>query len=61
MTTPKQRSLADHVGVREPSVGSFRIVVENSLHLGKIEIQDGDKKQHIRLMRDSMLALAAPI
>lgn len=38
-----------------------RMVVENSLRLGEIEITDGDKQEHAGLMRDSMIALAAPI
>lgn len=38
-----------------------RMVVENSLRLGQIEINDGDKQEHATIMRDSMIALAAPI
>jgi 2-polyprenyl-6-methoxyphenol hydroxylase-like FAD-dependent oxidoreductase len=38
-----------------------RMVVENSLRLGEIEIHDGDKAEHAGIMRDSMIALAQPI
>ncbi|SRR5579883_39358 len=38
-----------------------RMVVENSLRLGEIEIKDGDPAEHARIMRESMTALAAPI
>jgi 2-polyprenyl-6-methoxyphenol hydroxylase-like FAD-dependent oxidoreductase len=38
-----------------------RMVVENSGRLGEIEIQGGDKEEHARIMRDSMMALAQPI
>ena len=38
-----------------------RMVVENSLRLGQIEIHDGDKQEHALIMRQSMMALAAPI
>lgn len=38
-----------------------RMVVENSLRLGEIEIHDGDKQEHAGIMRESMIALAAPI
>jgi 2-polyprenyl-6-methoxyphenol hydroxylase-like FAD-dependent oxidoreductase len=38
-----------------------RMVVENSAHLGRIEIEDGDKDEHARIMRDSLLALTHPI
>ncbi|UUX95116.1 FAD-dependent oxidoreductase [Aquabacterium sp. J223] len=38
-----------------------RMVVENSLRLGEIEIANGDKDEHGRIMRDSMMALAQPI
>jgi 2-polyprenyl-6-methoxyphenol hydroxylase-like FAD-dependent oxidoreductase len=37
-----------------------RMVVENSNRLGEIEITGGDKEEHARIMRDSMIALAAP-
>jgi len=37
------------------------MVVENSLRLGEIEIHDGDKQEHAAIMRESMMALAAPI
>jgi len=38
-----------------------RMVVENSLRLGEIEIHDGDKQEHAATMRTSMMALAAPM
>jgi 2-polyprenyl-6-methoxyphenol hydroxylase-like FAD-dependent oxidoreductase len=38
-----------------------RMVVENSLRLGEIEIHNGDKAEHSGIMRDSMMALAQPI
>ncbi|GIL01866.1 MAG: hypothetical protein BroJett030_17650 [Alphaproteobacteria bacterium] len=38
-----------------------RMVVENSLRLGEIEITDGDKQEHAAIMRESIIALAAPI
>lgn len=38
-----------------------RMVVKNSLRLGEIEIEDGDKQEHAGIMRDSMIALAQPI
>ena len=38
-----------------------RMVVGNSLRLGEIEIHDGDKQEHAAIMRESMMALAAPI
>jgi 2-polyprenyl-6-methoxyphenol hydroxylase-like FAD-dependent oxidoreductase len=38
-----------------------RMVVENSLRLGEIEINDGDKQEHSAIMRDSLNALMAPI
>ena len=38
-----------------------RLVVENSGRLGEIEIAGGDKAEHARLMRESMMALAQPI
>jgi 2-polyprenyl-6-methoxyphenol hydroxylase-like FAD-dependent oxidoreductase len=38
-----------------------RMVVENSLRLGEIEINDGDKQEHSAIMRDSLTALMAPI
>lgn len=38
-----------------------RMVVENSLRLGEIEIADGNKQEHAGIMRDSLAALAAPI
>ncbi|MBX3574501.1 MAG: FAD-dependent oxidoreductase [Mesorhizobium sp.] len=38
-----------------------RMVVENSLRLGEIEISNGDKQEHAAIMRNSIMALAAPI
>ena len=38
-----------------------RMVVENSLRLGEIEIAGGDKEEHARIMRESLIALAQPI
>lgn len=38
-----------------------RMVVENSGRLAQIEIEGGDKQEHMGIMRDSMKALAQPI
>ena len=38
-----------------------RLVVENSLRLGQIEIANGDKDEHGQIMRSTLMALAAPI
>ncbi len=38
-----------------------RMVVENSFRLGEIEIAGGDKEEHGRIMRESLMALAQPI
>ena len=38
-----------------------RLVVENSVRLGEIEITGGDPAEHGKIMRESMMALAAPI
>lgn len=38
-----------------------RMVVENSARLGEIEIEGGDKEEHSRIMRESLVALAEPI
>lgn len=38
-----------------------KMVVQNSLRLGEIEISGGSKDEHSQLMRDSMIALLAPI
>jgi 2-polyprenyl-6-methoxyphenol hydroxylase-like FAD-dependent oxidoreductase len=38
-----------------------RMVVQNSARLGEIEIQGGDKEEHARIMRESLMALAQPI
>lgn len=64
--------LADELG-RHETVGAAlaafqdrrwercRMVVENSSRLGEIEMAGGDKEEHGRIMRESMLALAQPI
>ena len=38
-----------------------RMVVENSSRLGEIEIEGGDKEEHARIMRSSLMSLAEPI
>jgi 2-polyprenyl-6-methoxyphenol hydroxylase-like FAD-dependent oxidoreductase len=38
-----------------------RMVVENSSRLGQIEIENGSREEHGRIMRESLMALAAPI
>lgn len=38
-----------------------RMVVQNSARLGEIEIAGGDKDEHARIMRESLIALAEPI
>jgi 2-polyprenyl-6-methoxyphenol hydroxylase-like FAD-dependent oxidoreductase len=38
-----------------------RMVVENSIRLGEIEIAGGDKDEHSRIMLESLMALAQPI
>lgn len=38
-----------------------RMVVENSLRLGEIEMTNGSKEEHSQIMRDSLMALAQPI
>jgi len=38
-----------------------RMVVENSLRLGEIEVAGGDKEEHARIMRESLMALAQAI
>jgi 2-polyprenyl-6-methoxyphenol hydroxylase-like FAD-dependent oxidoreductase len=38
-----------------------RMVVQNSLRLGEIEIHDGDRQEHAGIMRQSLMALAQPI
>lgn len=38
-----------------------RMVVENSARLGQIEISGGDKAEHSAIMRETLMALAAPI
>ena len=38
-----------------------RLVVQNSLRLGEIEIAGGDKDEHARIMRESLMALAQPV
>ncbi len=38
-----------------------RMVVENSCRLGEIEIAGGDKEEHGRIMRETLMSLAGPI
>ncbi|RVU43713.1 FAD-dependent oxidoreductase [Rubrivivax rivuli] len=38
-----------------------RMVVENSARLGEIEVAGGDKEEHAKIMRASLMALAQPI
>jgi 2-polyprenyl-6-methoxyphenol hydroxylase-like FAD-dependent oxidoreductase len=38
-----------------------RMVVQNSGRLGEIEIQGGDREEHGRIMRQTLMALAEPI
>lgn len=38
-----------------------RMVVENSVRLGEIEIANGDKAEHAQIMRATMMALCDPI
>ena len=38
-----------------------RMVVENSARLGEIETTSGDRDDHGRIMRESLMALAGPI
>jgi 2-polyprenyl-6-methoxyphenol hydroxylase-like FAD-dependent oxidoreductase len=38
-----------------------RMVVENSLRLGQIEMENGSKEEHGQIMRETAMALAAPI
>ena len=38
-----------------------RMVVQNSARLGEIEVAGGDKEEHARIMRESLMALAPPI
>lgn len=38
-----------------------RMVVQNSARLGEIEMTGGDKAVHSQIMRDTLMALAAPI
>lgn len=64
--------LADELG-RQPDIAQAlaafegrrwercRMVVENSARLGQIEIEGGDKEEHARIMRESLMALAQPI
>ena len=59
----------DSAGALEQGLAAFearrwercRMVVENSVRLGEIEISGGDPAEHGRIMRESMIALAAPI
>lgn len=38
-----------------------RMVVENSARLGQIEMENGSKDEHGQIMRETLMALAAPI
>lgn len=38
-----------------------RMVVHNSGRLGEIEVSGGDRAEHAQIMRDTLMALAAPI
>jgi 2-polyprenyl-6-methoxyphenol hydroxylase-like FAD-dependent oxidoreductase len=38
-----------------------RLVIHNSERLCRIEMENGDKAEHAKIMRDSIVALAAPI
>jgi 2-polyprenyl-6-methoxyphenol hydroxylase-like FAD-dependent oxidoreductase len=38
-----------------------RMVVQNSLRLGQIEIESGDMKEHAGIMRDSIMSLSSPL
>ena len=38
-----------------------RMVVQNSIRLGEIEMEGGDKEEHSRIMRESLMALAQAI
>ena len=38
-----------------------RMVVENSLRLGELEVSGGDKEEQARIMQTSLMALGAPI
>jgi 2-polyprenyl-6-methoxyphenol hydroxylase-like FAD-dependent oxidoreductase len=38
-----------------------RMVVQNSGRLGEIEIAGGDKEEHAKIMRETLMALAGPI
>lgn len=59
----------DHADNVPAALGAFearrwercRMVVENSLKLGEIEISGGDQAEYGRIFRDSLIALAAPI
>ena len=37
------------------------MVIQNSERLCRIEMENGDKAEHAKIMRESMIALAAPI
>jgi len=37
-----------------------RLVAENSARLGEIEMRDGDRREHARIMQESFMALAEP-
>lgn len=46
---------------RERRFERCRMVVDNSMRLLEIEIHDGDRQEHAAIMRESLMALAAPI
>jgi 2-polyprenyl-6-methoxyphenol hydroxylase-like FAD-dependent oxidoreductase len=48
-------------GFEERRWDRCRMVVENSLRLGEIEIADGDKREHAELMRATAMRIAQPI
>lgn len=57
---------ADHLGTalqafQDRRWDRCRMVVENSLRLGEIEMTNGNKEEHGRIMRESLMALAQPI
>ena len=56
-------------GTLQPALDRFharrwercRMVIENSERLCRLEMEDGDKAEHARIMRESIIALTAPI
>jgi 2-polyprenyl-6-methoxyphenol hydroxylase-like FAD-dependent oxidoreductase len=64
--------LADEIGRHDEAAAALqafqarrwdrcRMVVENSARLGQIEMENGSKDEHSQIMRQSLMALAAPI